>query len=129
MGTARTYVWLDEVGLVVAYYSLVPHTVRRDELPARVGHGPPEVVPSILLARLAQARSLHGQGIGSALLVDALTMALGAIAQVGGRLIVVDAIDERAAAFYEHHGFTHTPVPGRHVMKASDAATTVGVPF
>ncbi|WP_285706278.1 hypothetical protein [Microtetraspora sp. NBRC 16547] len=41
---------------------------------------------------------------------------------VGGRLIVVDAIDEGAADFYAHHGFL--PVKGnpcRLVMKTATA--------
>lgn len=40
----------------------------------------------------------------------------------------VDAIDEGAAAFYEHHGFRPTPTgPFRLVMKASTAAASVGI--
>jgi hypothetical protein len=47
---------------------------------------------------------------------------------LGGRLIVVDAIDAKAAAFYRRHGFAPCPGrPDRLVMKASDAAVSLGL--
>ena len=44
----------------------------------------------------------------------------------GGRVIVVDAIDDRARGFYEHFGFRAVPAdPNRLVMKASTAAASL----
>lgn len=126
-GTARTYVWVDGFGEVTAYFALAPFLIRREGLPSAVGRGSPHAIPAILIARLALARRLHGQGLGGALLADALRTALDAIRTAGGRLVVVDAIDEEARAFYEHHGFR--PVEGhphRLVMKASDVARSIG---
>jgi hypothetical protein len=40
--------------------------------------------------------------------------------QAGGRYVVVDAIDDNARQFYEHHGFTPAPRPDRLVRKVSD---------
>lgn len=37
-GTARIRVWLDDAA-VVGYFAIVPHTVRRAELPPAVGRG------------------------------------------------------------------------------------------
>lgn len=128
MGTARTYVWLDEREDVIAYYSLVPHTLRREDVRKAIGHGMPSEIPCLLVARLALASRLQGQGVGSALLIDALATALSAVRKAGGRLIVVDAVDERAAGFYRHHGFSDSGSAGRLVMKASDAAATLGLP-
>lgn len=125
-GTGRTYVWVRDTGEVVAYFTLAPHLVRREELPRAAGRGSPDTIPSVLLARLALDRSLHGRGLGGALLAHALAIALEAIRTAGGRLIVVDAVGASAAAFYEHHGFV--PVPGnphRLVMKASTAAAAL----
>lgn len=125
-GTGRTYVWVDGTGRVVGYYTLAPHLVRRDETPPAAGRGAPEIIPAILLARLALDRSLHRQGLGAALLADALEIALEAIRKVGGRLIVVDAIDAAAASFYAHHGFVAVPGnPHRMVMKASRVARSL----
>jgi len=126
MGTARTYVLIDDADELVAYYSLIPHIVRREDMPTKVGHGSPDAIPAILIARLAVAQRRHGQGIGSTTLIDALGTALSGISTVGGRLIVVDAIDESAEAFYRHHGFTSTGQAGRLVIKASDVARTLG---
>ncbi len=125
MGTARTYVWTDE-NVVVGYFSLCPHEVRRDELPSKLAHGAPHGIPAILLARLALDRSVHGQGLGASLLLDALARATSAIDIVGGRLIVVDAIDEPARHFYQHHGFRFAPSrPARLFRKASDVAAAL----
>jgi GNAT superfamily N-acetyltransferase len=125
MGTARTYVWLDE-NIVVGYFSLCPHEVRRDELPTKLGHGAPHSVPAILLARLALDQRLRGQGMGTSILLDALGRATDAIEIAGGRLIVVDAIDEHARRFYQHHGFRPAPSrPARLFRKASDIAAAL----
>lgn len=125
LGTARTYVWTEE-DMVAGYFSLCPHEVRRDELPSKLGHGAPHSIPAILLARLALDRRLQGQGLGASLLLDALTRATDAIEIAGGRLIVVDAIDEPARRFYEHHGFRAAPTrPARLFRKASDVAAAL----
>jgi GNAT superfamily N-acetyltransferase len=81
----------------------------------------------VLLARLALDRSLQGQGLGGELLLDALSRAVQASEIAAARLMVVDAIDDSAAAFYEHHGFVL--VPGnrqRLVQKMSDIAAALG---
>jgi GNAT superfamily N-acetyltransferase len=127
MRTARTFVWHAGDGLVVGYFSLAAHLVVRADLPPKVGRGAPEAIPAVLLARLALDRSLHGQGLGGELLLDALSRAVQASEVAAARLVVVDAIDAAAAAFYEHHGFT--AVPGnRHrlVQKISDVAAAFG---
>lgn len=128
-GTSRTYVWLDEGGCVVAYFALAPHVVRRDGLPLTLGRGSPTSIPSILLGKLALAAHLHGQGHGSVLLVDALEVALRGIMHVGGRLVVVDAINDQAHRFYQHYGFSPFPAKpdGRLGLKASDAARSIGL--
>lgn len=46
----------------------------------------------------------------------------------GGKLIVVDAIDSNAAAFYRHYDFEPPPNrPDRFVMKLSTAARALGI--
>lgn len=126
--TARTYVWTSiEGGRVSAYYSIAPTQLRRDDVTGGLAGGV-SVVPAYLLARLALDRSLHGQKLGSDLLFDALDIVVRAAEGAAGRLLVVDAIDERAAAFYRHHDFV--PVkdrPLRLVMKVSTARNALGV--
>jgi GNAT superfamily N-acetyltransferase len=127
-GTARVRIWLDDDHEVMGYFAIAPHTIRRVEVPPAVGRGSPDTIPAFLLARLAIAEDRQGAGHGGEALVEALTATLGAIGQGGGRLIVVDAIDDRARAFYEHFGFRTLPdVPDRLVMKASTAAASMGI--
>ncbi len=66
--------------------------------------------------------------MGGELLTAALEMTLDAIRIGGGRVIVVDAIDDHAHTFYEHFGIRPTSSrPGRLVMKASTAAASLGI--
>lgn len=121
-GTARTFVWATdyEPEKVWAYYSLAPTVLARDSLSRSQSSGY-STVPGYLLARLAVHVELRGFGYGSELLVDALTRALHAAEEGGGRLVVVDALDESAASFYRHHDFT--PIksnPGRLVLKMAN---------
>jgi hypothetical protein len=121
-------VWVAEGQVVVAYFSLAPHIVTREDVDPRVGRGSPQSIPSILLAKLALDSRRQGRGEGSLLLVEALTVAVEGIRDIGGRLIVVDAIDENAGAFYRKHGLM--PCPGRAdrlVVKASDVAASLGL--
>ncbi|MDE3133218.1 MAG: GNAT family N-acetyltransferase [Acidobacteriota bacterium] len=120
--TARTYVWAEPGSLtVVAYYAIAPTQVRREDV-SRSMTGGIGVVPGYLLARLAIDHSLQGRGLGGQLLRDALEVIVSAATQAAGRLIVVDAIDDVAAAFYRHYDFR--PVAGnprRLVMKITTA--------
>ncbi len=123
----RTFVWCDGGGaVVVGYYSLAGHRLVRDDLPRSLGHGSPSEVPAVLLARLALARELHGQGLGGALLADALARIVAATALVAARFAVVDALHEAAVAFYEHHGFRRIPGTSRLVQKCSDIEAALG---
>jgi predicted GNAT family N-acyltransferase len=104
-----TYVWTTAAGGVAAYYSLAPHLIENADLPRRLGRGDPRQIPAILLARLALSWELRGTGLGGILLHDALSRAVVASQQAGGRYVVVDAVDDNARQFYEHYGFTATP--------------------
>ena len=116
-GVTVTDVWAD-AGRVVAYYSVSPTAVVSDGLSRRATTGL-DVVPGYLLGRLALDRSLHGQGLGERLLVHALERIVRAADEGGGRLVVVDAIDDAAAGFYEHFGFQPIPATMRLFLKVS----------
>lgn len=114
-GVTVTDVWAD-AGRVVAYYSVSPTAVVSDGLPRGASTGL-DVTPGYLLGRLALDRPLHGQGLGERLLVHALERIVRAADEGGGRLMVVDAIDDVAAGFYEHFGFRSVPGTLRLFMK------------
>lgn len=118
----RTYVLVDG-GRVVGYFAIAPHTIDREQLARSVGRGAPRQIPAVLLAKLALDRALQGQGLGAELLVIALETIVEAARRVGGKFVVVDAIDDAAVAFYEHHDFVAMPLrPRRLVRKLSTIA-------
>ncbi len=94
---------------VAGYYSLAATSVALSAFSPEVARKLPRypVVPSVLLGRLAVARHYQGQGVGGILLADALKRT--ARAELGVFAMVVDAKDQPAQRFYEHHGFTLLP--------------------
>jgi GNAT superfamily N-acetyltransferase len=119
-GITRTFVWTEiDTTNVIGYYSLMAHVLQRDALSKSLGHGSPSEIPSVLLARLALDSGSQGEGLGAALLADALERAALAARIVGARFAVVDALHEKACAFYQHHGFKRIPGTLRLVQKMS----------
>lgn len=95
-----------ESGRVVGYYGLAPTSVVPAVLPRAVRTGqPPDPVPCLLLGQLATDSALAGRGIGTGLVKHALQRCVQAAALIGGRALVVKAIDEDAAAFWRRRGF------------------------
>ncbi len=125
---ARTFVWVEphiHPDHVVGYYSLTGHRLVRDDLPRSIGRGSPGEIPAVLLARLALDRTHQGDGNGGALLADALARIVVATDIVAARFVVVDALHEQAAGFYQHHGFRRIPDSLRLVQKVSDIAAAL----
>ncbi|NKY40901.1 GNAT family N-acetyltransferase [Cellulomonas septica] len=112
---------LDSYALV-GYYAVCPTEVRRDELPlASKLRGGASTVPGFMLAKLAIATDVQGGGLGRDLLIDALEHICDAAELVGGRIIVVDPIDESAAAFYLRYGFQRVANHTRMFVLVQDA--------
>ncbi|MDR1767972.1 MAG: GNAT family N-acetyltransferase [Propionibacteriaceae bacterium] len=125
-GTARVYVWADpDSGCVVGYYALAPTAVGRAGLP-RSATGGVSTIPGHLIAKLALDQSIQGQGLGTALLLDAIEVVVEASRRAGGRLIVVDAIDSAAASFYAAHGFRRLADTNRWHITVAQAASLTG---
>lgn len=130
MNTARTFVWIESERRppsVRAYYALAAHLLAREGAPASVARGGPRQIPAILLAKLALSVDLQGQGLGVQVLVDALRRAVH-VSRTGAaaRIVVVDAINDRAARFYAGFGFTALPGrPLRLVQRISDIAAAL----
>ncbi|MGI8684726.1 MAG: GNAT family N-acetyltransferase [Acidimicrobiales bacterium] len=123
----RIYVLFDGAD-VVGYFALAPHFLEREDAPRNIGRGAPRQIPAILLAKLALDHSVQGQGLGSELLVFALRTIVEAARRAGGRLVIVDAIDDAARDFYEHHDFQSLPGDDRRlVLKLNTAAKALGV--
>ena len=127
----RSYVLIEEGNReVLGYFALAPHLIEREQLPRRVGRGAPRQVPAILLAKLALDTRLQGLGLGRELLIRALSTVVDAALVAGGKIIVVDAVDDAGAAFYEAHDFAAVPGnPRRLVVKLSTVAKALGMPW
>jgi len=121
-GSARVWVWLDEAGRVVAYYSLSASKVKRDNIPKSFGRGGPVEIPAVLIGRLALDRSLRGQNLGEVLLADALARIVEATKTVGARFVVIDALHGRVAVRYQRFGFRRIPNSLLPVQKVADIA-------
>ena len=80
----------------------------------------------MLIARLALDRAHHRQGLGGVLLADASSRIVAATEIVAARFVVVDAIDDNAAHFYNHYGYQPLPDTRRLVRKLSDLAHDLG---
>ncbi len=106
---AVTYVLPDPIDAVriLGYYSLSAYAVESVDLPPEVTRRLPRYpnLPAILLGRLAVAEDTQGQGIGTTLLLDALARIWSRARAIGCHLVVVDALHDRAAAFYAQYGF------------------------
>ena len=88
---------------------LITEALGRTDLPASTRKKLPRypTVPAVRMGRLAVDHEFKGQGLGGALLADALDRA--ARSEIAAFALVVDAKDEAAAAFYSHHGFIALP--------------------
>jgi len=104
---SRTFVAARPDGEIVGYYTLVAGQVEQDQATSSVRAGTSKhfPIPICLVARLAVDRGSQGRGLGAGLLLDALRRAVGAAELVGIRAVVVHALDDEAARFYEHYSF------------------------
>jgi hypothetical protein len=99
---------------IAGYYSLSSASITLDGLPDEVVKRLPRypVVPAVLIGRLA--RDAGFPGAGRFLLLDALARSLRHTEEVASAVILVDAKNAQARAFYSRYGFTKvTDLPNR----------------
>jgi predicted N-acetyltransferase YhbS len=101
---SRTFVATvsDDPRKIAGYYALAATSVETDGM---LGKKLPLSVGAVLLGRLAVDNSHKGQGLGEHLLMHALDAVSGAAEAIGVQCVIVDAIDDGAAAFYQRYGF------------------------
>jgi len=106
---AACFVALADGQRIAGYYTLASASLLLAELPPSTGKKLPRypTVPAVRMGRLAVDETFKGQGLGGALLADALDRA--ARSEIAAFALMVDAKDEVAAAFYRHHGFIALP--------------------
>jgi len=95
-----------EVNRVIGYYGLAPTAILPSTLPRSIRTAqPPNPVPCLLLGQLATDQNWIGKGIGTGLLKHALQRCVAAANLVGGRALIVNAVDIEAAGFWARRGF------------------------
>jgi GNAT superfamily N-acetyltransferase len=103
---------------VLGYFTLCATALSHGDVPELARKHLPRypLVSATLIGRLAVAKAHQGEGLGSILLVQALRKAYEGASTVGSSMIVVDAIDDSALAFYAAHGFVRLPDSMRLVL-------------
>lgn len=106
---AACFVALADGSRIAGYYTLASASLLLADLPASTVKKLPRypTVPAVRMGRLAVDQAFKSQGLGGALLADALDRA--ARSEIAAFALMVDAKDEAAAAFYRHHGFIALP--------------------
>jgi len=108
-GASRTYVLTDDQ-CVIGYFSLSNGHVSRAVAPGPVSRNMPELIPVIIMGRLAVHIDYQHRGLGSALLRDAFLRARKASEISAARALLIHALNDKAKQFYLHHGFFESPV-------------------
>lgn len=114
-GASRTYV-VSANGKVIGYYALATGAVTLQAATGRARRNMPDPIPVMVFGRLAIDKAYQTQGLGRALLRDAILRTLQAAAIAGIRAILVHAISEDAKRFYERCGFTTSPLDPMTLM-------------
>lgn len=111
----RGYVLATPEGRIAGYFTLAAGRLTVNAIPE--GHGFPAKMPlpTTLLGRLAVDESFQGQGLGGALLVHALKIAVEASRTIASAVIEFDAKDAASRSFYAKYGFQSLPDDPLHM--------------
>jgi GNAT superfamily N-acetyltransferase len=112
---------------IAGYFTLCAYGLAPGAIPEAARKHIPRypMVSATLLGRLTIARELQGQGLGGILLAKALEKPYESADQVGSSMVVVDAIDARAAKFYVAHGFLQLPESMRLILPMRSIAAMI----
>ena len=113
---AQTYVAV-KGQTVLGFYTLAVGSVLHAQAPGRIQKGLAKYpVPVMILARLAVEQRTQGQGLGKALLKDALLRTVEAAEIAGIRALLVHAKDRSAKDWYEQFDFEPSPTDEYHLF-------------
>ena len=115
-------------GRIAGYYTLSATSFEKNDLPAEFAKRSPHYpVATAVIGRLAVDLRSQGCGLGEALLLDAIHRIVRAADTIGVYAVVVDALHERASAFYERYGFTPFPSTPRRLFLPLRTFETLGL--
>ena len=114
---------------VLGYYTLCASTLAQGDAPVAARKHIPRypLVSATLIGRLAVSELRQREHLGTLLLADAVRRAYASASTVSSSMLVVDALSERAAAFYKRFGFTRLPDSMRLMlpMRAFESLVTL----
>jgi len=129
LNASRTFVICAGQNDVVAYYSLAAGALDREDAPGSLRRNMPDPIPVIVLGRLAVDVRHQREGLGWALLRDAMRRTFGVATEVAVKALLVHAISADAHCFYSRYGFIESPrdamtllLPVTTMTDASNAA-------
>ena len=106
---SRTFMLLDDAGMLIGYYTLANASVVESDLSEeQMKKMPRYPMPAVLLSRLAVDKSQQGKGVGKRLMSDFFRRVYAISKHSGAAFIIVDAKDEAAAAYYISLEFVET---------------------
>lgn len=111
-GTTRVFVAtpVEDATVIAGFYSWHLGSLERHRGSLAAAHRSPDPIPAVVMGRLAVDTKSAGQGLGEALLRDALERTLLVASNAGAKIFLVHAKNERATSFYVHFGFEGSPV-------------------
>jgi len=119
-GASKTYVAVDDADgtTILGFYTLSPAAIEFSLAPerARPAGGGRHPIGGFRLGRLAVSKTQQGQGLGGELLIAAARRCIRASVEVGGSLLLIDAKDDRAAAWYKSYGALEIPKAPRSLV-------------
>ena len=108
----------EKPNVILGYYTLCATGLPQGNVPVAARKHVPRypLVSATLIGRLAVSEARQGERLGAMLLADAVRRAYRSAETIGSSMLVVDAINERVAAFYEGNGFVRLPDSLRLVL-------------
>ena len=116
----------DTTQQVIGYYSLSGGGLDAPDLPEEFRRRLPRYpVPVVLLGRLAVAKSHQGKGLSAILIADALQRIVQASRVMAVFAVIVDALNDRVAEFYQQFGFIPLPSQPLKLFLPMDSVATL----
>lgn len=123
-GASRCFVVCND-NEVVGYYCLSAGAISHEAFPKSMRRNMPDPLPVILLGRLAVDQRYHNQGIGQALLRDAMLRAVNVSKDTGVFAILVHALSEPAKQFYLSRGFVESSIQPMTLMMTLETIRSI----
>jgi predicted N-acetyltransferase YhbS len=110
---------------VIGYYSLSAGAIAHEAAPKNMRRNMPDPLPALLLGRLAVDHKYHNQGLGSALLRDAMLRSATVARDAGVFAIFIHALHDQARQFYLSRGFVQSPLQPMTLMMTMATVQTI----